>query len=192
MKKILLISVLAAVAPFASAGVVNGSFESPGYGGGWGGSSTDGVAGGWYAEVGNLEIGAGSVYGTTGYTGVQVLELDATGNAKVSQNLTTAVGNNVITFDIAARDGVDSSSTGVDVLWNDVVVGSYNPSSTNFTSFSVVVTGTGSDKLSFLGTGTSDSFGSLLDNVEVQAVPEPMSMVVIAGGVAAMLRRRRK
>jgi hypothetical protein len=98
----------------------------------------------------------------------------------------------VITFDVAARSGVALSSTGVDVLWNDVVVGSYNPASTAFTSFSILVTGTGNDKLSFLGTGTSDSLGSLLDNVEVQAVPEPMSMVVIAGGAAALLRRRRK
>jgi hypothetical protein len=118
--------------------------------------------------------------------------LDANINSKISQDLSTFVGTNVITFDVAARSGVDLSSTGVDVLWNDVVVGSYNPASTAFTSFSVLVTGTGNDKLSFVGTGTSDSFGSLLDNVEVQAVPEPMSMVVIAGGAAALLRRRRK
>jgi hypothetical protein len=192
MKKFLLIPVLAAVAPFASAGVVNGSFEVPNYGSGWGPSLTDGVAGGWFAEVDMIEIGAGSVYGTTGYTGNQVLELDAYANAKVSQNLTTAVGANVITFDSAARSGVALSSQGVDVLWNDVVVASYNPATTAFSSFSVVVTGDGSDKLSFVGTGTSDSYGTLIDNVDVQAVPEPMTMVVIAGGVAAMLRRRRK
>jgi len=192
MKKFLLIPVLAAAAPFACAGVVNGSFEDPNYAGGWGISSNDGLAGGWFAEAGQMEVGAGSIYGTSGYTGNEVLELDAYSNSTISQIVSTSVGSNVITFDAAARAGVAASSLGVDVLWNGQLVGSYNPASTAFSSFSIVVTGTGSDKLSFVGTGTSDSYGTLIDNVNVQAVPEPMSMVVIAGGVAAMLRRRRK
>jgi hypothetical protein len=191
MKRFLLIPLIAGSA-FASASVVNGSFEVPNNGGGWGQSANDGLAGGWYAEVDTLEIGAGTVYGTTGYTGSQVLELDSSANAKVSQMVGSVVGSNVITFDGAARTGIASSSLGIDVLWNDVVVGSFNPASTAFQSYSIVVTGTGSDKLSFVGTGTSDSYGSLIDNVDVQAVPEPMSMLVIGTGVAALLRRRRK
>ena len=208
---------MATLAPLASAGVVNGSFELPNYGSGWGFSASDGLVGGWYAETNKVEIGNAAIYGVTGATGSQVLELDAEANAKVSQTVTSGVGRTVITFDAARRaddisgggggGGIPDESNvwelplgntfgsdtfGVDVLWNDVVVGSYNPGTTSMQTFSLEVTGTGHDKLSFRGSGISDGAGTLIDNVDVQPVPEPMSMVVIAGGVAAMLRRRRK
>jgi hypothetical protein len=216
MRRFISLTLLASLAPFASAGVVNGSFELPNYGSSWGFSASDGLVGGWYAETNKVEIGNGAIYGVTGATGSQVLELDAEVNAKVSQSVTSGVGRTVITFNAARRADdisggggggpIDESNVwelplgntfgsdtfGVDVLWNDVVVGSYNPSTTSMQAFSQEVIGTGHDKLSFRGAGISDGAGTLIDNVDVQPVPEPMTMVVIAGGVAALLQRRRK
>ena len=75
--KFILASAMALLAGYASANiVVNGSFETPDVNGNWGQFPNDQV-GGWFAEQDSMEVGAGSVYGVTGYTGSQVLELDS-------------------------------------------------------------------------------------------------------------------
>jgi hypothetical protein len=192
-KSVFSVCLVASMASFSSAAIVtNGSFENPNYNGGWGLSQTDGISGGWYAETGKLEIGAGSVYGVTGQDGRQVLELDAQSNAKVSQNLTTAATHYTVTFSAALRKSVAVNSQGGDILWNNVKIGSFLPASTAMQSYSFTVLGTGNDKLSFLGTGISDSCGTLIDNVSVEAVPEPTSMAALAVGAFALLRRRRQ
>jgi len=128
----------------------------------------------------------------TGQDGRQVLELDAQSNAKVSQNLIATATHYTVTFSAALRKNVAVNSQGGDILWNNVKVGSFLPTSTAMQSYSFTVLGTGNDKLSFLGTGKSDSFGTLIDNVSVEAVPEPTSMAALAVGAFALLRRRRQ
>jgi PEP-CTERM motif len=195
--KFFLASSLTLVAGIASANfVVNSSFETPDTNGGWGQFPTDQV-GGWFAEQDSMEVGAGSIYGVSGYTGNQVLELDSDGNAKISQNFSTLPTSYTITVDAALRSGTDASTASLDILWNDVVVGSILPTSNVLTTYSFTVTGTGTmDKLSLLGTGTSDSYGAVVDNVNLNLnaapVPEPASMAVIGIGIAGLLRRRRK
>ena len=192
MKTTLSVALILGVAAVSSANIVkNGSFEAKSYGSGYSIVANDGVTGGWYAETDFLEIGAASVYGVTGQDGKQVLELDAKKNAKVSQNLTTTKSKYSVTFSAALRKGKPSSTQGGDLYWNNVKIASFLPTSSNMQSYKFTVVGTGSDKLSFVGTGTSDSYGSLIDNVSVQAVPEPTSMAAMAVGGVALLRRRR-
>jgi hypothetical protein len=193
IKASLSVAIILGVAAISSANIVtNGSFEAKSYGTGYKLISNDGIAGGWYAETDLLEIGAASVYGVTGQDGKQVLELDAKKNAKVSQKLTTIKSKYSVTFSAALRKNIASSSQGGDLYWNDVKVGSFLPTSTKMQDYKFFVTGTGSDKLSFIGAGKSDSYGTLIDNVSVQAVPEPTSMAALAVGGVAILRRRRK
>ena len=193
--KIIIASAMALLAGAASANiVVNGSFETPDVNGNWGQFPNDQV-GGWFAEQDSMEVGAGSVYGVTGYTGNQVLELDSDTNAKISQNVNTSLSSYTITVDAGLRLGTDASTASLDVLWNDVVIGSIAPTSTALATYSFTVAGTGTvGKLSLLGTGTSDKVGAIVDNITMSSapVPEPASLAVIGVGIAGFIRRRRK
>ncbi len=51
------------------------------------------------------------------------------------------------------------------------------------------------DKLSFLGTGKSDSLGGVVDNVQLKTaapVPEPASMAILGLGALGFLRKRKQ
>jgi hypothetical protein len=175
--------------------LINGSFESPDTKGGWGAYPNDKV-GGWFAEQNTMEVGAASVYGVTGQTGHQVLELDSAGNSKISQNVNTTTGFYTLTLDAAIRKNVAASSGTFDILWNNVLVASISPTMTSMKSFTFNVKGTGGmDKLSLLGTGKSDSLGAIVDNVQLKTtapVPEPASMAVLGLGVLGFLRKRKQ
>ena len=185
---------MAVSAVFASAAsIVNGSFEAVNYGGGYALLNNDTVAGGWFAEQNFIEIGNAGLYGVSGFSGSQVLELDATGNSKVSQWVSTSAGSTyTVSFDAGRRAGVAASSQGFKVLWNNVTVGTFKPSTSVLGGYALDLVATGNDKLSFVGIGTSDSLGSIIDNVAIAPVPEPMSMFVLDSGAVALLRRRRK
>ena len=187
---------IALVSGIASADLlINGSFESPDTKGGWGAYPNDKV-GGWFAEQNTMEVGAASVYGVTGATGHQVLEMDSAGNSKISQNVNTTAGLYTLTFDAALRNHVAANSGTFDVLWNNVLVASISPTMTSMKSFSFTLQGTGGmDKLSFLGTGKSDSLGGVVDNVQLKTaapVPEPASMAVLGLGALGFLRKRKQ
>lgn len=180
----------------ASAGIVNGSFEdhdplvNDNGNGFW--NSFASIPG-WYAESDVIEIGQGTVYGISGYDQDDVLELDANNNAKVSQDINLSAGLYTVSFLSALRSGVDAASCTFDVYWNDNWVGSYAPASTAMSMDSVNVSAlNGMNKLSFVGTGWNDSYGALVDDVNIEAVPEPATLTALALGAAAMLRRRKK
>jgi len=185
------IVLLAVGATAANANLIqNGSFEDPNMNGGWGLFST---IPGWYAASGQIEIGDAGVYGVTGQDGKNVLELDSTGNSTIAQDLNLTNQSYSLSFDFAQRNGTTAETNKFDVLWNGNVIGSITPDSTHFSSANYTVSGlSGVNTLAFRGTGTSDSYGGMIDNVSVQAVPEPTTMAALGAGVLGLLRRRRK
>lgn len=161
--------------------IVNGSFEDP-VQSSW--SLYDDING-WTSGGGEpIEIGLGEIYGVTGFHENNVLELDSNGNATVSQNVTIAqAGIYQLSFLAALRAGVEETSQGFNVAFGDLLAFGATPFSTVMSPylFNINVVTPGTYTLSFTGTGDSDSFGTLIDNVQLNAngVPD--------GGVTATL-----
>jgi hypothetical protein len=184
--------------------VINGDFEihtaynAQGwnyFGGGYGGSVT-----GWNSGSATvpLEVGMPSVYGVSGIgLGNAVMELDTTVNVVATQPLATiAADSYTLSFMYALRQNVSAASGTLEVYWNGGLVTSLAPTLTSMTTYYAVVTAIGGDVLEFRGTGNSDSYGALIDNVSLVAVPEPAT--VVAGALlllpfgASMVRIMRK
>ena len=171
--------------------ITNGSFETHDAfnNGNWGyfnGSSGNAVAG-WSSVGGPIEVGTAATYGVTGQDGNDVMELDSTVNVTVNQNLITSGSSYTLSFLYAARQGVAATSDTFSVYWNNGLVGTFNPNSTVMTLASILVAGTGNDTLSFVGTGTSDSYGALIDNVQLNLIPASTSVPEPSTWMAGML-----
>ena len=172
--------------------VVNGSFEAPALGGGWNLFSS---IPGWTAASGGapvLEIGAGGIYGVTGFDKKQVMELDSTGNVVAEQTIGYFAGVKPLSFLYAQRAGVLPSDGSFDVLWNGGLVGSFAPAygATAMTLFTKNVTSAAINTLQFVGTGANTSYGAIIDNV---SVPDGGSTITFMGlGLLAVAGVRRK
>lgn len=173
MKKIALLLALAFLPSFANANLVtNGSFEADVQANGtWGiYSNLTGWTGASEVELRNNVAGAAS-------DGVNYVELDTVSNNSIFQMISTTAGSVYeLSFDYSPRMGVSSQSNPIQAFWNgsllSQITGSgIGKSGNNWYTLSYSVIGTGSDKLSFLAAGVSDSFGGGLDNVSL--VPEP-------------------
>jgi hypothetical protein len=169
-----IIAILGAAVSANAGLVVNGSFESVptplGNGGTW--SYYNDHIQGWYSDAtfpgqakadrAPIEIGLASTYGVTGQDGLNVLELDSTKNSKVSQWVhgLNSQGAYTITFSAAQRAGTSVETNDFSVLWDNHVVANVSPVGTQMQQYSfTVLAGGAAGKLSFEGTGTSDSYG---------------------------------
>jgi len=174
--------------------IINGGFEDPQLpSGGW---ATYSSIPGWQS-VGNypIEIGWVNNYGISGQEGNQVLELDSTGNAMVAQT-TTSPGSYTLSFLYAGRadhTGIDSA---FDVLWNNLVIGSFSPLNTAMALASFNVNATGSDTLAFRGAGLENSYGALIDDVQLNprnSVPDGgMTVSLLGMAMTGLFYLRRK
>jgi len=177
--------------------VANGSFESDAMAGGsW---STFQNLSGWTGGPAGIEL-RNNVAGAA-YDGVNYVELDTNQNSSMFQNIGTTLGQSyALSFAYSAREGVVSSSNGIEVLWNGlsqgVFTGTGAPGGNDWGIVSLAVTGAlQSSTLAFRAVGTSDSYGGSLDAVSlVSAVPEPQTWALLLGGLGAIgfIARRRR
>lgn len=169
--------------------IVNGSFEQPTafQSGGWALYSS---IPGWTIPVGGqpIEVGAAGTYGVTGQHGNNVMELDSNHNVTVSQNI-TASGSYLLSFLYAQRSGVPTSSGQFTVWWNGSQIGGlFMPTSTVMTLYSSLVTAqNGVNTLTFQGAGLSNSYGALVDDVQLNRVPDSTSTLALLGGVLGLM-----
>lgn len=182
--------------------VANGGFDTPAVAPGtW--TIVNSFAG-WTVGPNGLELRnnvAGSAFAGTGFA-----ELDTTANSWISQALNTVAGQSYsLSFAYANRpDQRGAASNGL--AWS---IGSLtgtvgNNTDTSWATFTTTFVGTGSPMtLRFAATGTSDGYGTSLDNIIVNtinagnnasAVPEPQSLALMLAGLGVMgvvVRRRR-
>ena len=162
--------------------IVNGSFEDPNCD--WG--MYDSVTG-WKGLGDKIEIGRTHHFGVTGATGQNVLELDANktcvdGNG-VYQDVQTSNGQQYeLSLDVAARNCTDLASNVIEVWWAGEKVATIAPTTTELTTYTFTVEGTGSlDRLELReAAGTDDSVGGIIDNVTLYAFDSVVETGVIS------------
>jgi hypothetical protein len=206
MKKIIALAGLAAASVTASAATnlfTDGSFEAISQAAGsW---NTYNAVPGWTVTQASfvpsshgLEI-RNNVAGSA-QDGNNFVELDGYENDRITTSFATTVGQTYqVSFWYQNRAGVDASSEGFDavVLSGGVSSASLvgNAASNGWLQQKIIFTA-GSSITTFTidATGTSDGYGTSVDNFSAVAVPEPATMGLFAAGLAilGLSRRRRK
>ena len=195
------VAILGSVA-FAHAGISNGSFQA-----GAGTSATGWTLGGSnsLALTDSDYITNAGGYGASPYGG-RFLSLNAGDVAADNwayQDFATTAGTTYTVSFAYGNFGVNSlqslNVTLEDATFGVLATNTFNDStgtadlaalwSAGTVSF---VAASATTRLTFSDAGSSTySTDLLVDDVAVQAVPEPMTMLALAGGAAALLRRRR-
>lgn len=190
MKKIIPIVALLALPAVAQANlVVNGSFEdyTSVNAGSW---SIFGSGYGWTTGANGVEI-RNAVAGSAA-DGVRFAELDTTGNSWISQTIHTNANQMMeLSFSYAPRAGVSAASNKIHAFWNGQSLGIFTGNGNTTTNwvdltFDVQADASGFGVLKFAAIGTSDSVGGSLDNVSLNAVPEPESAALLLAGLGLL------
>lgn len=211
-------AVLSAGAASASTIVTNGSFESgvPGNvkgrvnGANFNNLNSTGPSwdvwkrlNGWRTVYGSgIEVQSNRTLSTIdAQSGNKYVELDSTSNSGMAQTVALGVGKYVLSFWYSPRTS-DPKTNGVEYAVGNLT-GGYATASNPI--YAVVghwahivsvftVTTAGKYDLRFSATGVNDTYGGLIDNVDIAPVPLPaagLGLMAALGGLAS-LRRRRK
>ncbi|WP_395702857.1 PEP-CTERM sorting domain-containing protein [Aquabacterium sp.] len=139
----------------------------------------------------------------TAEDGDYFVELDTWHNSWMQQQVATTSGQHyTLSWWYSPRAGVAAASNPVEVYWNGLLVAGNGGSGIGFNDhqwqlFTVDVVGSGAlDTLKFMAAGTSDGYGGSLDNIALQAVPEPQSLALVLAALTLLgttaLRHRGK
>ena len=124
--------------------------------------------------------------------GRNFIELDTNGNSLIGQyldNLSTGALYD-LTFWYAPRTFQPASTNGLQVFWNGAQLGDVltrlGGSENDWTQHQFSVNAqAGRNLLSFAAAGTSDGLGGNLDNVQLNRIPEPGSLMLTLAALAA-------
>ena len=209
--------VLAAGAAQASTIVINGGFEMdagpgktrnnlskdvvfsnmPTHGPSWG--IWDSIPG-WSSKDAGVEIQTNrTLRQIDAHSGEYYTELDTYRNSTIYQDVTLGAGRHKLTFWYSPRTH-DPKTNGIDFALGSLVGGSITGPSSDVTygDWTKVVQGftvdtPGTYQLSFAASGKSNSYGGLLDDVAISAVPLPAGALLLMTGLAGLgLARRRR
>lgn len=192
-----LLTLAAASAHASTELITNGSFEA------------DVIADNTYVTWANLTGWTGGRHGIelrndvfgTAFDGNNFVELDTTANSSMSQKVNTTEGQHyILTFAYSPRQNVGVGSNGIDVYWNNELIGTYSakggPNGNVWSTEVLDLTGRdGTSVLTFKAGGKSDSLGGSVDAVSLTAaVPEPetYAMMLAGLGMLGMVARRRQ
>ncbi|MCX7799373.1 MAG: choice-of-anchor C family protein [Fimbriimonadales bacterium] len=155
---------------------------------GWvvGGNGIDYIGGYWNAQHGRRSV-----------------DLSAINAGSISQTISTVAGQQyLLSFWLAANPDLPNStpSTKVAIVSAGNVINqnfSTPPRSSgipnmNWGQYSLAFTALGSSTTITFASGESNAVGPALDNVSVEAVPEPTTLALAGLGLAAALRRRKR
>lgn len=212
---------LASVAQAASIGLNNPSFETPDLGNAPTFSQLNPNATGWQTTDSSVEIWANGFNGVTAADGTQFAEINAVINGTIFQEVSgiDAGADLQFYFSHRARVGTDVMKLTITDLGLDGVFGGEDDTNLFQKNYSATTaawnynSSAGEDPIRALGnnirfsysavsTGSgSPSVGNFLDNanfgvnimdVEPEAVPEPITGLVVAAGVGGAALRRAK
>ncbi len=207
MKSIFAGTLLAlSVATGAQAGLIlNGDFEDMQLGGhSWG--VFDSIPGWETTMGGGIEIQRNTV--VNAQSGNQYIELDTFQNSALTQSLNLNAGANyLLSFYYLPRTNGGNNDNGVGIYW-DLFGGdfaSFDPMNEilridnltlrdmpSWTEYTILLEAPGDlMALSFAGLGASNSLGGFIDNVRLQAVPEPATLAIFGLGLAGIASFRK-